>query len=234
MRSLWFHRQQMETKMNRLIAPIAALALLTHGAAAQDTTLEGLQERVVGEWTSISCELRPQQNVDNPNLAPTPTYLTRDFTFDAAGGFKANITVYADSACSVPAVSYDFAGEVIWHDPNPAVEGAWSQDYLLNRKLELTVLAPPMLDQLNQLPDGACGSGEFALGEVRDILGQPCVLLRFVDGSEFVTDHDFLYVREDTPNMLFMGGKHVDGTGFYYPENRPQVGLQQPMIRVSR
>ena len=58
-------------------------------------------------------------------------------------------------------------------------------------------------------------------------------MLRFVEGSEFVTDHDFLYVREDTPNMLFMGGKHVDGTGFYYPENRPTVGLQQPMIRVN-
>ena len=130
-------------------------------------------------------------------------------------------------------MSYDFAGEVIWHDANPAVEGAWSQDYLLNRRLELTVLAPPMADQLNQLPDGACGNGAFVVGEPRDILGQPCALLRFVEGSEFVTDHDFLYVREDTPNMLFMGGKHVDGTGFYYPENRPTVGLQQPMIRVN-
>ncbi|MEL7133093.1 MAG: hypothetical protein AAGK77_11835 [Pseudomonadota bacterium] len=219
--------------MKPLNVPFVALALLPQIAAAQDFSLEGLQDRVIGTWTSISCEMRPQQNAEDPELAPTPTYLTRDFTFDDAGGFEANITVYADSACAVPAVSYDFAGVVIWHDANPAVEGAWSQDYVLNRKLELTVMAPPVADELNQLPEGACGSGAFVPGKVRDILGQPCVLLRFVEGSEFVTDHDFLYVREDTPNMLFMGGKHVDGTGFYYPETRPNVGLQQPLIRVN-
>ena len=217
---------------------IPALSLVIFGAlantaVADDTSLEGLQDRIVGTWTSITCEMRPQQNAENPDLAPTPSYLTRDFTYDAEGGFEANITVYADSACAIPAVSYDFAGEVVWHDANPAAEGAWSQDYLLNRQLELTVLAAPMAEQLNQLPDGACGEGEFVVGETRDILGQACALLRFVEGSAFVTDHDFLYVREDTPNMLFMGGKHVDGTGFYYPENRPTVGLQQPMIRVE-
>jgi hypothetical protein len=104
---------------------------------------------------------------------------------------------------------------------------------VLNRKLELTVLAPPMVDQLNAMPDGACGTGPFELGDKRDILGQSCMLLKFVDGSDYVIDHDFLYVREDAPNMLFMGGKHVDGTGFYYPQNRPTVGLQQPLIRVN-
>lgn len=219
--------------MNRIITQLSALVLLTTSAAAQDTSLEGLQDRIVGTWASISCELRPQPNTENPELAPTPTYLTRDFTFENSGRFNANITVFADNACTIPAVSYDFAGDVIWHDANPAVEGAWSQDYVLNRQLELTVLAPPMADQLNQLPEGICGTGAFVVGETRDILGQPCGLLRFIEGNAFVTDHDFLYVREDTPNMLFMGGKHVDGTGFYYPQNRPIVGLQQPMIRIN-
>jgi len=233
MRILTNHRQQMENPVKHYIAPVVALTVFASGAAAQDTSLDGLKERVVGTWTSISCEIRPQQNAENPELAPTPSYLTRDFTYDAAGGFEANITVYADPACQVPAVSYDFAGEIIWHNANPAVEGAWSQDYLLNRQLELTVLLLPMADQLNQLPDRACGEGAFVVGEKRDILGKPCALLRFVEGNDFVADHDFLYVREDTPNMLFMGGKHVDGTGFYYPENRPSVGLQQPLIRLQ-
>ena len=213
-----------------------AAALITLSAPmvlAQDTSLEGLQSRIVGTWTSIACELRPQQNAEDPTQAPSPSYLTRDFTYDANGGFSANITVFADAACNVPAASYDFAGELVWHDANPAAAGAWSQDYVLNKKLELTVLLPPMAEQLNQLPEGACGDGPFVVGETRDILGKPCALLRFVEGSSFVADHDFLYVREDTPNMLFMGGKHVDGTGFYYPENRPTVGLQQPLIRVN-
>ena len=124
-------------------------------------------------------------------------------------------------------------GDIVWHDANPAAKGAWSQDYVLNKELTLTVKAQPMADQLNQLPSGVCGEWPFKVGERCDILGQPCVLLRFVEGSDYVVDHDFLYVREDTPNMLFMGGKHVDGTGFYYPENRPTVGLQQPLIKVN-
>lgn len=219
--------------MKTLAASLLAFGAFTNGALAQDTSLSGLQDRIVGSWTSIACELRPQQNAQDPTLAPGATYLTRDFTYDADGGFSASISVYADDACAVPAVTYDFAGELVWHGENPAAEGAWSQDYVLNRQLQLTVHVAPMADQLNQLPAGACGDGEFVTGEVRDILGKPCALLRFVDGSDYVIDHDFLYVREDTPNMLFMGGKHVDGTGFYYPDNRPTVGLQQPLIRVN-
>lgn len=201
-------------------------------AHAADTSLEGLQKRIVGNWKSISCELRPQPNPMDAKAAPSSTFLKRDFTYKADGGFDAVITVFADGNCSTPLASYDFSGDLVWHGENPAAEGAWSQDYVLNKKLELTVLAPPMAEQLNQLPEGACGEGQFVTGETRDILGKPCVLLKFVEGSEFVIDHDFLYVREDTPNMLFMGGKHVDGTGFYYPENRPVVGLQQPLIRT--
>ncbi|MBL9054097.1 MAG: hypothetical protein JNN02_10245 [Tabrizicola sp.] len=169
----------------------------------------------------------------DPTLAPTPNYLKRDFIWNAEGEVQANIAIFADAACSVPAASYDFAGEVVWRDANPAVAGAWSQDHVQNRKLELTVLAPPMVEQLNQLPEGACGDGAFVAGAVRDVLGKPCALLTFVEGSAFVVDHDFLYVREDMPDLLFMGAKHVDGTGLYAPENRPQVGLQQPLIRMK-
>jgi hypothetical protein len=215
------------------VAVVAAFALSAGHAAASDTSLEGLQKRIVGHWKSISCELRPQQNQADPELAPTPSYLTRDFVYSADGKFDANITVFVDEGCKVPAISYDFSGDVVWHDANPAVEGAWSQDYVLNRKLQLTILAQPMADQLNKLPPEACGEGPFAVDAVRDILGKPCALLKFVGGSKFVVDHDFLYVREDTANMLFMGAKHVDGTGFYAPENRPKVGLQQPLIRVD-
>lgn len=211
---------------------VAGTTLCSAASAADDHSLEALQSRIVGSWTSIACEMRPQPNPAGQELAPLPSYLTRDFTYDAEGGFDAVITVFADPACAVPAIRYAFAGEIVWHDDNPAVKGAWSQDYVLNRKLELTVTAPPMVEQLNQLPEGACGEGAFELGKTRDILGKPCALLRFVDGSDYVIDHDFLYVRADTPNMLFMGGKHVDGTGFYAPENRPVVGLQQPLIKT--
>lgn len=212
------------------LATFFAFTLATPSFAT-DVSLEGLKDRVVGNWTSIACELRPQQNQQDPNGAPSETYLKRDFTFDMDDGFFATITVFADKACAIPAIKYDFAGRIDWHGPNPAAQGAWSQDYVLDQQLELTPLAQPMVDMLNALPDGACGTGPFELNKTRNILGAPCVLLRFVEGKDVVVDHDFLYVREDTPNMLFMGGKHVDGTGFYYPENRPTVGLQQPLIK---
>lgn len=222
--------------MKTLFPILLATTLLSTNAFAMnktDTSLEGLKSRVVGSWTSISCELRPSPDQANPDGKPVPTYLKRDFTYQSNGDFAAVITVFADMGCNIPLASYDFAGELKWHDENAAAAGAWSQDYLLNEKLQFTVLAQPMADQLNQLPKGACGSEEFEVGKAIDILGQPCVLLKFVDGSKYVIDHDFLYVREDTPNMLFMGGKHVDGTGFYFPENRPTVGLQQPLIKTN-
>lgn len=218
---------------SRLALSTLLSALLCVPVNAADTSLAGLKSRILGQWISIACEVRPQQNADNPQLAPSPTYLKRNFTYVAEDVFSATITVYADPACTVPAASYDFAGTLVWHGRNPAVEGAWSQDYVLNTKLELTVLAPPMAAQLNQLPEGACGEGPFQTGERRDILGKPCVLLKFPENSKFVVDHDFLYVPASSPDLLFMGAKHVDGTGFYFPENRPQVGLQQPLIRIQ-
>lgn len=219
----------------RVVIIFLATTILSSAAtqASADTSLETLKQRVVGHWVSMSCELRPQQDPKDPSRAPSASYLKRDFKYDASGGFEAVITVFADPACAMPAVTYEFAGEIVWHGRNPAIEGAWSQDYVLNRRLSLTILAPPMASQLNTLPEGACGEGEFAVGQKRDILGKPCVLLKFVDDSNIVVDHDLLYVRDDAPDMLFMGAKHVDGTGFYSPENRPKTGLQQPLLRVQ-
>lgn len=223
----------MKKLMLTLLTSTFATCVVSVDAFAMDTSLDGLKSRIVGNWKSISCEMRPSPDQANPDGKPVPSYLTRDFTYSADGDFDANITVYADPGCKAPMIAYDFAGDITWHGTNPAVEGAWSQDYVLNKKLVLTVLAPPMADQMNSLPVGACGDEKYEVGVSQDILGKPCILLKFVEGSKFVIDHDFLYVREDTPNMLFMGGKHVDGTGFYAPENRPIVGLQQPLIRVN-
>ena len=217
--------------MTKTLAAATAICALASTAFAQDTSLEGLQKRIVGQWTSIACELRPTPNPEGG--APTPTYLTRDFTYDAEGGFEASITTFLDPACNQPLGTFQFAGEIAWHDANPAVEGAWSQDYILNRSLTLTPRHPAFAERLNSLPAGACGEGPYDVDVAVDILGLPCVLVTILEGNDFVIDHDLLYVPSDTPSMLFMGGKHVDGTGFYAPENRPTVGLQQPLVRVN-
>ena len=219
--------------MSRFLLSACAALALSPAIASASTSLDRLQELVVGEWTSIACELRPQLNPQEPGAAPNPSYLTRDFTYDAEGGFTGVITVYADPACDVPLVAYDFSGDIVWHDANPAVEGAWSNDYVLNASLNLTPLAQPFADQMNSLPKGACGEGAYVVGEPTSLIGQGCVLLNNLQPGDVVVDYDLLYIREDTPNLLFMGGKHVSGEGFYRPENRPVVGLQQPLIRVE-
>ncbi len=215
--------------MTRLISFAAAFLMAVPATA--ETSLEGLKDRIVGRWTSISCEIRPTANPDGG--APSPTYLTRDFSYDADGNFDAVISTFLDPMCEVALVTFAFAGEIVWHGPNPAADGAWSQDYVLNASLTLTPRHPAFAERLNAMPAGSCGEGPYAVDKTLDVLGQPCVLVTILEGNDFVVDHDLLYVRKDAPNLLFMGGKHVDGTGFYAPENRPIVGLQQPLIKVE-
>ncbi|MFN6977228.1 MAG: hypothetical protein ACK4OP_03835 [Gemmobacter sp.] len=205
-------------------APLLAFALLLAPAAA----LAQMPAQAVGSWESVGCEMRPQAG---PDGRIGPTYLTRAFTYDPDGGFTGRITLHADPGCAVPMAAFAFAGQTVWHGPNPAAPGAVSMDYVLNRALTVTPLAAPMAAMLNSLPPGLCADGPLAVGETADLLGRPCPLLQRAEGAEFVVDHDLIWFHPAAPDLLFMGAKHVDGTGFYTPEGRPTVGLQQPLQR---
>ena len=50
--------------MMKSLSCVAALMVASTPAVAKDTSLEGLQERIVGTWTSMACELRPTANPD--------------------------------------------------------------------------------------------------------------------------------------------------------------------------
>ena len=54
-------------------------------------------------------------------------------------------------------------------------------------------------------------------------------MFNIVDG-QIVSDYDLIYFKN---GMLFMGAKHVDGTPFDKPENRPHQ-LQIPLERVYK
>lgn len=205
-------------------AIILALAALPPPARAD------MPPQVPGTWESVGCEVRPQAA---PDGRIGPAYLTRTFAYAADGGFEGRITLFADPACTVPMAAFAFAGHTRWHGPNPAAPGAVSMDYVLDRALTLTPLAPPMAETLNALPAGACADGPVAPGETIDLLGRPCPLLQRAEGADFVTDHDLIWFHPSTPDLLFMGAKHVDGSGFYTPEGRPSVGLQQPLQRTG-
>jgi hypothetical protein len=54
--------------MKASTAALLASIALPGMAVAEDVSLEGLQERIVGHWKSIACELRPQQNAADPRF----------------------------------------------------------------------------------------------------------------------------------------------------------------------
>lgn len=186
--------------------------------------------QAVGSWVSVGCELRPQAG---PGGAVAPAYLTRAFSFAADGGFEGRIVLYADPACGLPVAEFAFAGRTVWHGANPAAPGAVSVDYVLDRALTLTPRAEPMAAMLNAVPAGLCADGPVAVGDRLDLLGRPCPLLPRAEGSDTVTDHDLMWFHPGSPDLLFMGAKHVDGRGFYTPADRPVTGLQAPMSRVG-
>lgn len=210
--------------------PILALALLAAPLSAPHSARAEMPPQAVGSWESIACEMRPQAR---PDGGVAPTYLTSAFTHAADGGFQGRITLYADPACGMAMAEFAFAGETVWHGPNPAAPGAVSMDHVLNRALTLTPRAAPMAAMLNALPPGLCADGPLAVGETADLLGRPCPLLQRVEGAAFVVDHDLIWFHPAAPDLLFLGAKHVDGAGFFTPERRPTVGLQQPSQRVG-
>lgn len=66
--------------MKSLLPCTFALAsLMATPALAADTSLDGLKSRIVGSWTSISCEMRPSIDQANPDGAPVPSYLNPRF-----------------------------------------------------------------------------------------------------------------------------------------------------------
>ncbi len=189
--------------------------------------LAALKGKLSGQWASISCELRPTENRAKPDAAPSSTWLRRVFSYDGADHFDGTISMFADPLCSVPMVDFHFAGDVVWRGAHPVAAGAMKNDYVLNTAFNITPKAQAFADQMNALPPGTCGAGEWKVGETKDILGKACALFN-IKAGETVEDHDLIWV-DDTGQWLFMGAKHVTGQGFYEEALRPPGGFQVPL-----
>lgn len=194
-----------------------------------DKEAQALQSTMKGHWKSISCELRPQKGTNGQ--AVQSSWVTRDFTFDGTGKFKATIITYVDQFCEQPMNEFNFSGHTKIGDINRAAAGARDITYILDETLSITPRSPIVVDMMTKLPPKACGDEPYQLNVAQSIFKKPCVLLNNIDSGQVVKDYDLIYLHDN--NLLFMGAKHVDGSGFYKPENRPKSGLQVPMIRVD-
>ncbi len=187
-------------------------------------TLEEVKAYALGEWKSISVELRPTEDRTGSGTIQ-PTYLRRHFTYLEDNTFIGTITLYGDNYGQMPLMEFEFKGDLVWGEAHPIVDGAWKIDYVLNKGFAVT----PLHDQSAQLLNAGLpeGMSPFEANIKKDILGKAFPMFHIMEG-QIVSDYDLIYFKN---RLLFMGAKHVDGTPFDKVENRPHQ-LQIPLEKV--
>ena len=188
-------------------------------------SLAEVQEYALGEWRSLSVELRPTEDRTGSGVIQ-PTLLKRNFKYLSKEKFIGTITMFADNYGELPLLEFEFKGELKWGKKHPIAKGAWEIDYVLNEGFAVTPLNPQSAEMLNaSLPEGM---EPFENNVKKDILGKAFPMFNIVEG-QIVSDYDLIYFKN---GLLFMGAKHVDGTPFDKAENRPHQ-LQIPLERVD-
>ncbi len=187
-------------------------------------TLEQVKNYTLGEWQSIAMELRPTEDRTG-NGKIEPTYLKRNFKYLPNDKFIGTITLFSDNYGKLQLMEFEFKGNLIWHDEHPIAKGAWKIDYMLDEGFAVTPLSTQATSMLNMaLPQGIT---PFEDHQKKAILGKAFPMFHIAEG-QIVGDYDLIYFKH---GLLFMGAKHVDGTPFDQPGNRPHQ-LQIPLERV--
>ena len=187
-------------------------------------SLEEVKAYALGEWKSISVELRPTEDRTGSGTIQ-PTYLRRHFKYLEDNTFVGTITLYGDNYGQIPLMEFEFKGDLVWGEAHPIANGAWKIDYVLNKGFAVTPLHEQSAQMLNGgLPEGMT---PFEANIKKDILGKAFPMFHIVKG-QIVSDYDLIYFKN---GLLFMGAKHVDGTPFDKLENRPHQ-LQIPLEKV--
>ena len=188
-------------------------------------SLEEVKSYALGKWESISVELRPTEDRAGTGQIQ-PTYLRRKFHYLEGNKFVGTITLFGDNYGALPLMEFEFKGNLKWGKAHPIADGAWNIDYILDEGFGVTPLNPQSAEMLNAaLPTGM---SPFENGVKKDILGKSFPMFHIVEG-QIVSDYDLIYFKN---GLLFMGAKHVDGTPFDKPENRPHQ-LQIPLVKVD-
>ena len=196
----------------------------TNQKTTDPKSLTDVQSYAVGEWKSISMELRPTEDRTGSGIIE-PTFLKRHFHYLSKDKFIGTIRLFGDNYGQLPLMEFEFKGDLKWGEQHPIADGAWNIDYILNEGFGVTPLNPQAAEMLNQaLPEGMT---PFESNVKKDILGKAFPMFHIVEG-QIVSDYDLIYFKN---GMLFMGAKHVDGTPFDKVENRPHQ-LQIPLERV--
>ena len=125
-------------------------------------TLEEVQHYALGEWTSLSVELRPTEDRTGSGVV-RPTYLKRNFKYLSKEKFIGTITMFGDNYGQMPLLEFEFKGELKWGKEHPIADGAWEIDYVLNERFAVTPLHDQSAEMLNAgLPEGMAANLSFS------------------------------------------------------------------------
>ena len=189
----------------------------------QPQTLEGLQGALVGRWTSIAPEIRPS-NTKNADGTLKPFYLRREFSYSPGDRFELEVLNFADPYGRAPVARITIRGHMLWRGAHPIAPGAQKVDFVADEAYEVTPLLAAFADVLNQV--AASGYAKWEVNGTQSVFGKTFVPFGLVAGRNFM-EYDLVYLSHD---LLFWGGRNVDGRGFDKEENRP-TNLQIPLVR---
>lgn len=185
-------------------------------------TVEQVKNSSLGNWKSITVEVRPS-NPKNADRSLKPFYLTRDFILSPEGRFELVVTNYADPFGKISLAKMSIKGHIDWCGDHPIAPGAQKVDFSADEEYTVTPLLQGFADILNQYTKGY---NEWKIGEAQSILKKTFAPFGLAEGQVF-KEYDLIYLHD---GMMFWGARNVDGRGFDTEENRP-TNLQIPMIK---
>jgi hypothetical protein len=188
-----------------------------------DMTLEDTKRILVGEWVSVTPEVRPSAT-RNPDGTLKPFYLSREFKYLGDDRFELTISNWADPYGKVAVARIDLRGHIEWVGEHPIASGAQKVNFVADEAYEVTPMIAGFADLLNSV--ASAGFAPWQAGQRQSVFGKTFAPFGLAEGRNFM-EYDLIYVQGD---YLFWGARNVDGRGFDTERNRP-TNLQIPLGR---
>ncbi len=186
-------------------------------------TVEQIKQSILGEWVSIAPEIRPSI-AKNADGSMKPFYLSRYFRYLPGDKFHLDVINSADAYGKVPLVKISIKGNIIWQGEHLIAESAQKVKFTADEAYEIMPLIQGFADAMNQLTGK--GFDKWEVNKTQSILGKAFAPFGLSEGQIFA-EYDLIYLFND---MLFWGGRNVDGRGFDKEESRP-TNLQIPLVK---
>ena len=228
MTALHSFARRMGVPILMLATVFAITACSTTGTAASPKeasamTLEDTRRALVGEWVSLTPEVRPSAS-KNPDGTLKPFYLSREFKYLGDDRFELTINNWADPYGKVAVARIYLRGHIKWVGEHPIASGAQKANFIADEAYEVTPMVAGFVDVLNKV--ASAGFAPWQVGKGQSVFGKTFAPFGLVEGRNFM-EYDLVHLQGD---YLFWGARNIDGRGFDTEQNRP-TNLQIPMRR---